>query len=282
MKMIAFCTIALILLLLASCANGYVNDDYIPEEEPDYCQEPLEDDELAVWDCTPDAVYEQPQLPFLGLEEIQPLIAELNTIEEWIKNITLEDVYFRVVAELATGQIMLYIRSDERWLAGLIIEEDDCLLFNELYYTGGFETTTLPQEFLSMPIESVRFLNFTGMGIAFNIRGITQGTSASEARRAFLDTGDDPYVMYTIWDVDPDANVDRAYYCSPALFIGGEYRAADPHFPNHGYPRELRYSHAIPLDGQYHIHAHNVSIVFPIDENGYIAGLWFSDNTHDN
>ena len=226
----------------------------------------------------------QSQVPFWGWVEVEPLFAGRYTIADFIKDIPLTDINFQVVAEAAIGDVVLNIRSGERRLASLIIADDDWSLYEKVFAMRGFETDNLPQEYLSKKINSVRFFDFAGMGISFNIRGITHSSSADEVRQAFLNTGEDPNIMYTIMDVDPDANFESRE--SLTAFIGGIDRAGDSGFipasMAHGYPRELFYKKTFPMEGMYSIYAWNVSILFPIDENGNVAGLLFIDSTHRN
>jgi len=217
----------------------------------------------------------QSEFPFEGSINLEMMI-RWHPIEDWIRHIPLPDVAFRVIPEGATGYVILDIRSNDRMLAQLIIEDWD--LFEELSESQGFQTDSLPPAFLERQIDAVRYLDFEGMGIVFWLNGIKKGTPVHEARRMFLDTDPDGNVMYTREDVDPGS-----IFEGDALFIGGEYRPGGASSIPHGYLRELYYEHTIlRYEGFYTVYCTRTFILFPIDENGNVVNLIFGDLTHRN
>lgn|GEM_PF-5265390 len=64
----------------------------------------------------------QSKIPFLGLEEIEPLFAARTTVEAWIKDIPLPYATLQVSPDEKSGRIVVDIYTEERRLALLDLE----------------------------------------------------------------------------------------------------------------------------------------------------------------
>jgi hypothetical protein len=230
--------------------------------------------------------------PYLGSEEIRPLFGDRQTVADWTKNIAARNVRYNLVVWAANDDIVLNISSNNREIALFYLKYDDDL-YKELsalqgqqdsneQHEGeyGFTGNRLPARYLAAKVGWVRFVDFAGMGVPFNLRGITKGTSLREARAAFLDFNREDSVMYTREDAVPNG-VFEGYAEEPLSYIYGKYVENNPESASKRY---LFYENTLPSppDGVYSINHGRTYIQFPIDENGNVAGLIFADITHDN
>ncbi|MCL2569480.1 MAG: hypothetical protein FWE12_08680 [Oscillospiraceae bacterium] len=142
---------------------------------------------------------------------------------------------------------------------------------------GGFLTNHLPPSYLPRKIHAVHFVDFEGMGIPCNLRGITKGTPAEAARQAFYDPQKLDHMMYSRLDVTP-INACNTPDDSTLLLDGLDRPGGASGVPR-TCPRELYYENTVPIHCVCSVHGPRTFILFPIDTADRVAGLLFGDIT---
>jgi hypothetical protein len=234
------------------------------------------------------ATKEQSLVPYLGFEEIKPFIAGLNTIEDWINDIQIQDVDFEIYVCQATYEPTLEISSNGRKLAEFVFEMDEqevSKLF-DLSSHANLSSKKLEAHYLHRKVTGIYFLDFKDMGIPYNLRGITNGSTVSDVKKAFLNMENDSEKMYGWKDVVPDAIVNEEDY--GIILIGGlDDRNVSPEY-NHDCSRAIKYYNTLPYsandDGQqyYNIYHEYTCIGFAINDHEEVESMIFRDITHRN
>lgn len=274
-----YALIILTILILATFALSACETDSQISETPV--------DIIPQTETTAPIIKEQSQVPYLGIEEITPLFVGRNTIRDWIKDINASDVEYIFFIEGATGDMRLDIRCTseiEYNIASFYVEENTFVDFLNNDSDGIFKI--LPDEAIALQVIEVISLDFEKMGIPYNIRGITKGSSAEHVKMAFLDmkreidfTGVPFQELYNIRDVDPIAKIEPYY--ENFIFLGG----MDSIFLDQRGFREITYFHTIPNDidnVNYSIYHSQTVITFSIDEGEKVVGFRYADMTNRN
>jgi len=113
------------------------------------------------------------------LAKRQSVYEERITVADWIKDISLPNVTFRLALKEEDGNMALDIYTDEKRLALLTIEkpnQENSPLYKELVHMGGFMTNHVPGRYLSLKVEAAHDVDFESMGIPCAIQDITYRT----------------------------------------------------------------------------------------------------------
>ena len=114
-----------------------------------------------------------------GPAKEQPVCEERITVADWIKNIALPNVTFRLFPKEEDDNMVLDIYTDEKRLALLTIEKPDrenSPLYKELVHMGGFMTNHVPSRYLPLKVEAAHDVDFESMGTPSAVHDITYRT----------------------------------------------------------------------------------------------------------
>jgi hypothetical protein len=226
-------------------------------------------------------------------------------VGDWVRDIQAENVEYVYLTGLFCE---IHVFSNERRMATFYVETYEYDYFDELRQTGvRRHYDTLPDEYLQLEIWRIGRVYFEGMGIPYNIRGIQHGTHADDVKAAFLNMSRDKafiedsdawYIqeLYATRDVDPLAEYEAWHDEEGVHFIHGmdfrfnrddefeniplRYSHYQPFYPDNSI-RLIVYSHTEPYNENiYTIHNNRSIITFEIDDNGNVAGFYYTDITH--